>query len=133
MDLKSYSRWFDYSWARDEMLFATVTSWAPWHVVHSDSKRRARLSALAHILSKIPYEELPRAKESDLGKFFLAITVARLVTLVHRLILLMQPADPSALSRRKAGIHFCRGHRLSPSVAGFDMSDGASLPDESCE
>jgi polyphosphate kinase 2 (PPK2 family) len=62
MDLKSYSRWYDYSRARDEMFVATDTSWAPWYVVHSDNKRRARLNALIHILSKIPYEELPRSK-----------------------------------------------------------------------
>jgi polyphosphate kinase 2 len=62
MDLKSYSRWFDYSRARDEMFLATDTSWAPWYVVHSDNKRRGRLNALTHILSKIPYKELPRAK-----------------------------------------------------------------------
>src|SRR6266446_10944672 len=62
MDLKSYSRWYDYSRARDEMFLATDTSWAPWYVLHSDNKRRARLNALTHVLSKIPYEELPRAK-----------------------------------------------------------------------
>ena len=62
MDLKSYSRWYDYSRARDEMFLATDTSWAPWYVVHSDNKRRARLNVLSHILSKIPYEELPRQK-----------------------------------------------------------------------
>jgi polyphosphate kinase 2 len=62
MDLKSYSRWFDYSRARDEMFLATDTSWAPWYVVHSENKRRARLNVLTHILSKIPYEELPRVK-----------------------------------------------------------------------
>jgi polyphosphate kinase 2 len=62
MDLKSYSRWFDYSRARDEMFLASDTSWAPWYVVHSDNKRRARLNALTHILSKIPYEDLPRPK-----------------------------------------------------------------------
>jgi polyphosphate kinase len=62
MDLKSYSRWYDYSRARDEMFLATDTSWAPWYVVHSDNKRRARLNVLTHILSKIPYEELPHAK-----------------------------------------------------------------------
>jgi polyphosphate kinase 2 (PPK2 family) len=62
MDLKSYSRWYDYSQARDEMFLATDTSWAPWYVVHSDNKRRARLNVLTHILSKIPYEELPRSK-----------------------------------------------------------------------
>jgi polyphosphate kinase 2 len=62
MDLKSYSCWYDYSRARDEMFLATDTSWAPWYVVHSDNKRRARLNALTHILSRIPYEELPRSK-----------------------------------------------------------------------
>ena len=62
MDLKSYSRLYDYSRARDEMFLASDTSWAPWYVVHSDNKRRARLNVLTHILSKIPYEELPRAK-----------------------------------------------------------------------
>ena len=62
MDLKSYSHWHDYSRARDEMFHATDTAWAPWYVVHSDDKRRARLNTLAHILSKIPYKELPREK-----------------------------------------------------------------------
>jgi polyphosphate kinase 2 len=62
MDLKSYSRWYDYSRARDEMFLATDTAWAPWYVVHSDDKRRARLNALTHILSRIPYEELPHHK-----------------------------------------------------------------------
>jgi polyphosphate kinase 2 (PPK2 family) len=62
MDLKSYSGWYDCSRARDEMFLATDTSWAPWYVVHSDNKRRARLNALTHILSTIPYEELLRSK-----------------------------------------------------------------------
>ncbi|MBO0735477.1 MAG: polyphosphate kinase 2 [Alphaproteobacteria bacterium] len=62
MDLKSYSRWYDYSRARDEMFLATDTAWAPWYVVPSDNKRRARLNVLSHILSKIPYEDMPRAK-----------------------------------------------------------------------
>jgi polyphosphate kinase len=62
MDLKSYSRWYDYSRARDEMFLATDTAWAPWYVVPSNNKRRARLNALSHILSKIPYEELPHSK-----------------------------------------------------------------------
>ncbi len=62
MDLKSYSRWYEYSKARDEMFLATDTSWAPWYVVHSDNKRRARLNALTHILSKVPYEDLRKPK-----------------------------------------------------------------------
>ena len=62
MDLKSYSRWYDYSRARDEMFAATDTSWAPWYVTRSDDKRRARLNIISHILGKIPYEAPPREK-----------------------------------------------------------------------
>jgi polyphosphate kinase len=62
MDLKSYSRWHDYSQARDEMFQATDTAWAPWHVARSNDKRRARLNIIAHLLSKIPYQDLKREK-----------------------------------------------------------------------
>ena len=62
MDLESYKRWYDYSRARDEMFQATDTAWAPWYVVRSDDKKRARLSVITHILSKIPYKALPRDK-----------------------------------------------------------------------
>jgi len=62
MDLKSYSRWYDYSRARDEMFAASDTAWAPWFVVHSDDKRRARLNLISHLLSRIPYKSLPKEK-----------------------------------------------------------------------
>jgi polyphosphate kinase len=62
MDLKSYSRWYDYSQARDDMLKATDTPWAPWHVVRSDDKRRARLNVISHFLSRVPHEESKREK-----------------------------------------------------------------------
>jgi len=62
MDLKSYSRWYDYSRARDDMFKVTDTSWAPWHVVRSDDKKRARLNVITHLLSQIPYEDPPREK-----------------------------------------------------------------------
>lgn len=62
MDLKSYSRWDDYSLARDEMFAATDTSWAPWFVARSDDKRRARLNIISHLLSQIPYKSPPREK-----------------------------------------------------------------------
>ncbi len=62
MDLESYSRWYDYSQARDEMFTASDTSWAPWYVVRSDNKRRARLNLISHLLSSIQYEEVPREK-----------------------------------------------------------------------
>ena len=57
MDLKSYSRWYDYSRARDAMFMATDTSWAPWFVVHSDDKKRARLNVIRHLLRHIPYTQ----------------------------------------------------------------------------
>ena len=62
MDLKSYGRWYDYSRARDDMFKATDTPWAPWYVVRSDDKKRARLNVISHLLSKIPHKELPREK-----------------------------------------------------------------------
>ena len=62
MDLKSYSRWYDYSRARDEMFEATDTPWAPWYVANSNDKKRARLNIITHLLSKIPYKEAPREK-----------------------------------------------------------------------
>jgi polyphosphate kinase 2 len=62
MDLKSYSRWYDYSKARDDMFLATDNPWAPWYVARSDDKRRARLNIISHILSKIPYKEVARPK-----------------------------------------------------------------------
>ena len=62
MDLTSYSRWFDYSRARDDVFQATDTAWAPWYVAHSDDKRRARLNIITHLLSRIPYREVPRPK-----------------------------------------------------------------------
>jgi len=55
MDLLSYSRWFDYSRARDKMLAATDTSWAPWYVINSDDKKRTRLNIITHLLDTIPY------------------------------------------------------------------------------
>ena len=64
MDLKSYSRWYDYSRARDEMFAATDTDFAPWHVARTDDKRRGRLNIIRHLLDKIPYEELPRERFS---------------------------------------------------------------------
>ena len=57
MDLKSYGRWYDYSRARDDMFKATDTPWAPWHVVRSDDKNRARLNVISHFLSRVPHEE----------------------------------------------------------------------------
>jgi polyphosphate kinase 2 (PPK2 family) len=62
MDLPSRSRWYDYSRARDEMLAATDSSYAPWHLVRSDDKKRARLNCISHFLSLIPYKKVPRDK-----------------------------------------------------------------------
>ena len=62
MDLESYRRWYDYARARDQMFQAADTAWAPWYVVRSDDKRRARLNVITHLLSRIPYKKLPRDK-----------------------------------------------------------------------
>ena len=67
MDLKSYSRWYDYSRARDAMFQATDTAWAPWYVVQSDDKKRARLNIIRHLLRHIPYEA-PKREKIELPK-----------------------------------------------------------------
>jgi polyphosphate kinase 2 (PPK2 family) len=69
MDLKSYSRWFDYSRARDAMFKATDSSWAPWHVVRSDDKKRARLNIITHLLKQIPYEKVKLPKRQKPGDY----------------------------------------------------------------
>jgi polyphosphate kinase len=60
MDLKSYSRWYDYSRARDAMFAATDTAWAPWYIANTDDKQRGRLNIISHMLSRIPYQPLER-------------------------------------------------------------------------
>src|SRR5262249_23476432 len=62
MDLESYSRWYQYSRARDEMLKATDSKHAPWYLVRSDDKRRARLNCISHILEQVPYKKVARDK-----------------------------------------------------------------------
>ena len=71
MDLKSYGRWFDYSRARDDMILATDTAWAPWYLAHTDDKKRGRLNIISHLLSQLPYEpqepldiKLPRGQKA---------------------------------------------------------------------
>jgi polyphosphate kinase len=59
LDLKSYSRWYDYSRARDAMLAATDTAWAPWYIARTDDKKRGRLNIISHLLSQVPYKPLP--------------------------------------------------------------------------
>lgn len=62
MDLDSYSRWYDYSRARDDMFLATDTDMSPWFVAQSDNKRRVRLNIISHLLSSIPYQPVKRGK-----------------------------------------------------------------------
>jgi len=74
MDLESHKRWYDFSRARDEMLVATDTSFAPWYVVNADDKRRARLNCISHLLKLIPYKRVQRdkvklPKRSDKGRY----------------------------------------------------------------
>lgn len=74
MDVESWTRWYDYSRARDAMFAATDTKFAPWYIVRSDDKKRARLNCIAHLLSLIPYEKIKHEKvklpkRSDKGKY----------------------------------------------------------------
>jgi polyphosphate kinase len=74
MDVESYRRWYDYSKARDMMLEATDSKHAPWHIVRSDDKRRARLNCISHILDSIPFKKVAREKvqlpkRSNKGKY----------------------------------------------------------------
>ena len=68
MDLKSFSRWDDYTRARDEMFAATDTSWAPWYVARSEEKRRVRLNIISHLLEHIPYEDITQDEKVKLPK-----------------------------------------------------------------
>jgi polyphosphate kinase 2 len=67
-DLESRRRWYDYSMARDMMLAATDTKAAPWHIVRSDDKKRARLNLIAHFLEQIPYQRVKREKVRPVGR-----------------------------------------------------------------
>ena len=58
LDLKSYSRWYDYSRARDAMFAATDTAWAPWYIARTDDKKRGRLNIISHLLGQVPYKPL---------------------------------------------------------------------------
>ena len=74
MDIESYRRWYDYSKARDLMFKATNSKHAPWYVVNSEDKRRARLNCITHLLSMIPYKRIRREKvqlpkRSDKGRY----------------------------------------------------------------
>jgi polyphosphate kinase 2 len=74
MDIESYRRWYDYSRARDLMLKATSSQHAPWHIIRSDDKRRARLNCIAHLLKLIPHKRISRdrvrlPKRSDKGRY----------------------------------------------------------------
>src|ERR1700739_911050 len=62
MDLESFRRWYEYSRARDQMLKATDSKYAPWYIVRSDDKKKARLNCISHLLSTIPYGKVPRDK-----------------------------------------------------------------------
>jgi polyphosphate kinase len=74
MDVESYSRWYDYSKARDMMLEHTDTEFAPWYLVNSNDKKRARLNVISHILAQIPYKRVKQdkvklPKRSDKGHY----------------------------------------------------------------
>jgi len=90
MDLKSYSHWYDYSRARDAMFKETSTEAAPWYVVYSDDKKRARLNGIKHILSVVPDKrvkkekiKLPKRSNKDSYKDEIDLTQVKLVKEVY--------------------------------------------------
>src|SRR6195952_5180483 len=89
MDTASYSRWYEYSRARDLMLKATHTKHAPWHIIRSDDKRRARLNCISHLLKTIPYKRMPPSKvklpkRSDKGRYNDQATLRRMKFVAER-------------------------------------------------
>jgi polyphosphate kinase 2 (PPK2 family) len=62
LDLKSYSRWYDHSRARDAMFAATDSAWAPWYIAHTDDKKRDRLNIISHLPCQVPYKPLAPAR-----------------------------------------------------------------------
>ncbi len=82
MDLPSRSKWYEYSRARDAMFAATDTDFAPWYILRSDDKKRARLNCIRHLLKLIPYKEVKREKiklpkRSEKGAYDDAATIAQ--------------------------------------------------------
>jgi len=67
-DLESRRLWYEYSKARDQMMEATDTDDAPWHIVGSDDKKRARLSLIRHLLKQFPYERIKREAVKPVGR-----------------------------------------------------------------
>lgn len=68
MDIKSYTRWDDYTRARDEMFAASDSSWAPWYMARSEDKRKARLNIISHLLQQIPYKDISQQSKVTLPK-----------------------------------------------------------------
>ena len=103
MDLKSYSRWYDYSRARDDMFAATDTGFAPWYVVRSDDKKRARLNIITHLLEQIPYKKVKREKiEAARAPEAPAATASRRTPTRTSKTILNQRAAPSAVQHGRA-------------------------------
>ena len=89
MDVESYRRWYDYSRARDLMFKATDSKHAPWYVVRSEDKRRARLNCISHLLKTIPYKRLSQEKvklpkRSDKGRYNDQATLRRMKFVAER-------------------------------------------------
>ncbi len=97
MDLKSYSRWYDYSRARDDMFKATDTAWAPWFIAHTDDKKRGRLNIISHLLSQVPYEPLPRRRSNSPSGRRPATTGTQAVAAAH----------PDAVLRAAIAVYLC--------------------------
>ena len=109
MDLKSYSRWYDYSRARDDMFKATDTPWAPWYVVRSDDKRRARLNVISHLSDANPVREAA-ARQADFA----------------------EEAEGSRLCRARLPVQVRAGTRMAGEVAALCNSPKAEATLVAC-
>ena len=125
MDVGSFQRWYDYSRARDVMFKATDNPDAPWHIVRSNDKRRARLNAISHILKSIPYKKVEHEK----------VNVAMLPAGASR-VELLEPLDADStiakfLEKRGPGIHHVAVRVPSIRAALSRLkAEGARLIDE---
>jgi len=112
MDLKSYSRWYDYSQARDDMFAATDSEWVPWFAARSNDKKGVRLNIIKHLLKSIPYE-VPKPAKITLPKLLVAVNFRRnLAALTH------DPAESDPLAGPP------RFRRLRGQIAGSGRQSG---------
>ena len=115
MDLKSYSRWYDYSQARDDMFAATDSEWVPWFAARSDDKKGVRLNIIKHLLKSIPYE-VPKPAKITLPKLLVAVNFRRnlAASFFRACVLLSRRPCDKPRSRVNGRLRPCAAWRTEP-------------------